>query len=52
MIFYVSDFEGRSSYSDLKLSEVGQWSFEHLEEEAKIEEAMLATSDEQVRGHS
>jgi hypothetical protein len=32
----------------LKLSEVGQWSFEHLEEEAKIEEARLATSEDQV----
>jgi len=40
------DLESRQkkAYSDVR-----QWSFEHLEEEAKIEEAMLATSDEQVK---
>jgi hypothetical protein len=36
----------------MKLSDVRQWSFEHLEEEAKIEESMLATSDEQVNNKS
>jgi len=36
----------------MKLSDVRQWSFEHLEEEAKIEESMLATSDEQVKNKS
>ena len=46
---FLSDYDGCQNFSDLKLSDLRQWSIDQLEDEAKIGEAVNTSNNDPVR---